>query len=96
MEFINDIKTQLIMAQYYPYPEGLESREHNRKNQPSERLKRMTDREVQQWEQEAYRLSMKELIDEGIKPLYPVTAGRIRKKSLECDLLFERLILKKL
>ena len=73
---------------YYPYPEGLESRVTSRKNQVSERLKRMTEREVQQWEQEAYRLSLIELIDEGIKPTYPVLAGKIKNKSNSCDLLF--------
>ena len=77
-----------MATKYYPYPEDLSSRKVARKNQMSERLKRMTDRETHQWEQEAYRLSMAEAIKENIKPTYLVLAAKISALSLECDSLF--------
>ena len=77
----------------YPYPEGLEKREIKRKNQISERLKRMTDRESEEWNHEAYRLAMIKVQDERVKPTYPVLAGIIKLMSIDCDVLFNAILL---
>jgi len=80
---------------YYPFPEDLLEREVIRKDQPSERLKRMTIKELQCWETEALQLSMKEMIDKRIKPTYPVLHANMIAKAIDCDILFDTLILDK-
>ena len=79
----------------FPFPEKLLEREVIREDQPSERLKRMTNKESQDWESEALQLSMKEFIDKRIKPTYPLLHSRILSKSIDCDILFDALILGK-
>ena len=79
----------------FPYPDELETRSIIRKNQASERLKRMTEQEESLWKQEAYKISMKEMIDQGVKPTFLVINARILSKSIDCDILFNSIILGK-
>jgi len=79
----------------YPFPEGLLDREVKRGDQPSERLKRMTMKESQSWESEALQLAMKEMIDKRVKPTYPILHANMLAKAIDCDILFDTLILGK-
>ena len=76
----------------YPFPEDLINREIKRKTAGSERLKRMTNLEEKTWEQEAVKKAMSFLIDEKIKPAYPMIRANVLKQLAKCDSDFDILL----
>lgn len=59
----------------------------------SEMLKRMTELEEDEWEQNCFMEAMRECIDEGIKPKYPDLNAKILAKEVDSDILFRMLLL---
>ena len=69
----------------YPFPEDLASREIKRTKAQSERLKRLTDAEEKQWEQEATMRAMKYLVGERLKPSFLMIRGNVDLQAKKCD-----------
>lgn len=81
------------MKKYYPFPLDILGRTIIREDQRSERLKRMTEEEERGCNFEIFVMVLKDLIDAGIKPKFPLIKEGMEKKSKICDEIFDEIML---
>jgi len=64
-----------------------------RQDARSERLKKMTEYEEDEWEQNCFMEAMRECIDEGKKPKYPYLNAKVLAKEIDADIIFNMFLL---
>lgn len=59
----------------------------------TEMLKRMTELEEHEWEQNCFMEAMRECIDERKKPKYPELNAKVLAKEIDADIIFNMFLL---